>query len=322
MRFLYVLAFAMLVWLLPSVARAEATPPAGISNVTVGVYLNQMPSMSLRENKFTVDFYIWFRWVGDDKPYNSFEVVGGKIDSKQQSSLEKKDGVNYACYRILATINNYWQLRDFPFDNHVLRIVVEDGDSDVSHMKYIPDTQNSGVGTAFIAPGWAVRTAKATASEVDFTYNTNYGDLSRPPGSPITYSRFVYAVPLEREGMSHVFKLFFALYVAVGISLLSLFIGAADIGPRIGLAVGAVFASVGASYVISTNLPPSSSFTRAEWVNLISIAFLLLSLIVSVTSLRIFRAGNKERSLFLDKWGFRGLATLYAVLNILALVLR
>ena len=71
-----------------SLYRTEPPREAPLTEVTLGVFLNQMPTMSLRENKFVVDFYLWFRWKGSAKPYNTFEIIGGKIDSKQQTTLE------------------------------------------------------------------------------------------------------------------------------------------------------------------------------------------------------------------------------------------
>jgi len=34
--------------------------------VYVGVYLNAIPSLDLEGNRYLVDFYLWFRWQGDD----------------------------------------------------------------------------------------------------------------------------------------------------------------------------------------------------------------------------------------------------------------
>ncbi|MBI2340552.1 MAG: hypothetical protein HYU99_09360, partial [Deltaproteobacteria bacterium] len=52
--------------------------------VYIGVYMNQIPSLSLKDNQFTADFWIWFRWKGDDiKPVESFDLVNGHIESKE-----------------------------------------------------------------------------------------------------------------------------------------------------------------------------------------------------------------------------------------------
>lgn len=59
---------------------AAAAAPA---KVVVGVYVNQIYAVSLKDNHFSADFYVWFRYEDDAlKPLETMEVVGGKIDSK------------------------------------------------------------------------------------------------------------------------------------------------------------------------------------------------------------------------------------------------
>jgi len=64
--------------------------------VYAGVYINQIFEVSLKDNRFSVDFYVWFRWLGDDiNPLESFEVVNGRIDSKESIYTDKIKGFNY-----------------------------------------------------------------------------------------------------------------------------------------------------------------------------------------------------------------------------------
>lgn len=73
---------------------STATPPPPVAaprSVDVGIYLNNIPSVSLKEKKFQADFSIWFRWTGDDlDPLESFTLVNGHIDSKD-GVVKKKD---------------------------------------------------------------------------------------------------------------------------------------------------------------------------------------------------------------------------------------
>ena len=42
----------------------EADPkPATPAKVVVGVYIDRIRDVSLRENRFNVSFYVWFRWT-------------------------------------------------------------------------------------------------------------------------------------------------------------------------------------------------------------------------------------------------------------------
>jgi len=47
------------VWLL---ALAAVPALAAPGKVIVGTYINKMTEVSFKESKFTLDFYVWFRW--------------------------------------------------------------------------------------------------------------------------------------------------------------------------------------------------------------------------------------------------------------------
>lgn len=56
---------------------AGATEPA---TVIVGSYVNQILDLSFKDRRYTIDFWVWFRWkpegaMADYKPLESFELV-------------------------------------------------------------------------------------------------------------------------------------------------------------------------------------------------------------------------------------------------------
>lgn len=289
-----------LVLLFAGAARAQEPAPA-TTEVVVGIYANQVPTMSLKDNRFQVDFYIWFRWKGEElKPHETFELANGKIDSRQVITKEVIEGQNYAVLRCTATVVKFWDVARFPFDDHVLELYIEDNDSEETLLRYVADEANSTISPDLRVPGWRVVGAKVAVKSN--TYHTNYGDTTLPKDAESTYSRFVFAVPIERDGHAAYFKLFFALFVAVLIALLSFFVMPNDPGPRLSFAIGAIFASVGASYVIANSLPATATFTIAERVNVVTVATVFLALAGSVFSVRMFKQSNNlARSMKFDR---------------------
>jgi hypothetical protein len=68
----------------------------------------QILALDLKGNQFTADFYGWFRWKGDAKVFDTFDLANGRITSR--TGIVKKDldgGVHYASARILATITKF-----------------------------------------------------------------------------------------------------------------------------------------------------------------------------------------------------------------------
>ncbi|MGE0608374.1 MAG: hypothetical protein AB7O62_14860, partial [Pirellulales bacterium] len=273
-------------WPCPATAQstAEDEPAAAATNgdvpatiVWVGVYVNQIHEVSLKENHFTADFYVWFRWQGEAvKPLESFEVVNGRIDSKDKAYETMLGDENYAVCRVVTTITEFWDVSRFPLNNHELLIQIEDGENEAFKLRFVADTENCGFNPQVQTPGWELGQAAASVSEQQ--YKTNYGDTSLPTGNASTYSRFVYGIPLERRGYGYFLKLFFGLFVATAISFLAFFIRPTEVDPRFGLGVGAIFAAVASEYVVTASLPDTNIMTMADQLHLLAFVFIFLSI--------------------------------------------
>jgi hypothetical protein len=289
--------------------------------VYVGVYVNQIFDVSLKDNKFSVDFYVWFRWIGDSvDPVESFEVVNGRMDSKGGVYEDEIKGYRYASCRVVATMTKFWDISKFPLDNHVMTIEIEDNENEDSKLKYMPDTGNCGINPQVEVPGWRVSTAEAGAA--GHSYKTNYGDTSLPTNNESVYSRFTYSILVVRPGYGYFFKLFFGVFIAALIAFLTFFIKPTDLDPRFGLGVGAIFAAVASEYVIASALPDTNIITMADKLHILAFIFIFLSIAESVLSLRLFTAGREAFSKKLDKTCFIIFLTVYMVLSFLMIVLR
>jgi hypothetical protein len=297
--------FKLKVLLPVALALAAAALPAAADEpvkVTVGVYINQIYDVSLKDNKFSVDFWIWFRWQkpGVD-PLKTFEIVGGIKDSQvdNETVFEKSTGEYYASSRVNATINKFWDVSRFPLDDHVLDIVVEDNTNDSSKLVYVPDEKNCGLEPGVQVPGWQVGGQQATVT--DHTYKTSYGDPSLPPGNESVYSRFQYSVAIDRPGVGMFLKLFFTVFIATLIALMALLIKPTDLDPRFGLGAGALFAAVASEMVIASSLPDTNVISLPDKLHIVAIFFIFASIFESIVSLRVFSKGQEDLSKRIDK---------------------
>ena len=123
--------------------------------VVAGVYVNQIHEFSLHEDSFTVDFYLWFRWKDPDlKPYESFSVVDGRIESRTDAVVrELPDGERHAYTRVVAKITRFFDVTDYPLDNHQLAIIVEEEDLEAQKLRYVADTENSAASPSILSRG-------------------------------------------------------------------------------------------------------------------------------------------------------------------------
>ncbi|MEO5916410.1 MAG: hypothetical protein ABIS50_19395 [Luteolibacter sp.] len=281
-----------------NVAAQQGTAPpsaaAGPTEVTVGTYVNQIYAMNLKENVFTVDFYIWFRWKGNTvNPIETFELMNGKIEEKKLVPTRDIGDEHYAQARITAVINKFWDVSRFPLDSHDLTIFIEDQDNDITRLRYVADAQNTGFDKDLKVLGY-----KVTGSQPSITdnhYNTNYGDISLPVGNESIYSRYGYAVLASRAGYSYFLKLFSTIFISAMVGFLAFLVKPVDLDPRFGLGVGALFAVVASTFIISSELPDSDRMTMADRINTASMVMIFLSLIQSAIALKIYERSENGR---------------------------
>ena len=314
--------FALLVTLTQAPPPTAVPAPTGSTDVVVGIWVNQIHEVSLKENYFVADFYVWFRWKGEDiKPQNSFALVDGRIESKTEAVTRTlKDGENYAYVRVVARMTKFWDVRKFPLDNHQLSIIVEEEDSESDKLKYIVDTANSGTEPRITVPGW-ILAEKEEVSGLG-TYRSNFGDITLPTGNASSYARATLTMTFNREGTNYMAKLFFGLWIAVAIAFLAFFIKPTDVDPRFGLGVGAIFAAIASEYIVTSSLPDTNIITLADWLHLVAFAFIFISIAQSTYSLWLFQNEQEAKSKKLDKL-FMGLLPLtYVITNVVLIMKR
>ena len=95
--------------------------------VYTGVEVNEIRDLNVTERTFFADFYLWFKYFGDDDATNV--IFPNKADVEQFTMVpirsETVDGLNYQLYRITGIFKTGLDFRDFPFDRQVLQIKLQ-----------------------------------------------------------------------------------------------------------------------------------------------------------------------------------------------------
>lgn len=278
---------------------------AAPQKVVVGTYINKLQEVSFKESKFTLDFYIWFRWkpvgeLAEYKPLESMELINGRIDGKS-SIVEKKIGeLNYASARISATIFKTWGLDTFPFDKHRIQVHLEDSQYVASQLGFEADVANSRLGDEIAIPGWLL--SGFVAEVTPKTYKSNYGDTSLPTDALSTYSRLSFGMDMNRDGWGSAIKLMSTVVFATLVAFVAFGIKPSDVDPRFGLGVGALFAVAASAFVVASTVPDSRLLTIADQVHIISMAFIFASVVQSAFCLAWDEAGLEARYKRVDFW--------------------
>ena len=300
-------------------ARADTPIPAQPRKIAVGVYVNQIFAVDIKANQFQIDFYIWFRWEGADdiKPLDTFEVNNGRIAAKTGIIKHTYGTQQYVSCRVLATITKFWDLHRFPLDDHTLELRIEDSDLDARQAVYVADVDNATVSPDLKVPGWVIGEHRSRV--VTQTYHTNYGDITMPSNTESHWSRYVFAVEIERSGYGRFLRVFFGLFISALVAYCSFHVRPKESSPRVSLGVGATFAAAAVTVAINNSLPDTNSVTMADKLIMLTLGVIVATVGETIAALTLFARGKEDLQKKLDRTFAIGFPIFYV--GMLALIL-
>ena len=98
---------------------------------------------------FTADFYVWFRYNGNDEPTeiqfpdavsNSVNPTAPVFDRKAPIKAQVFNGLNYRLYRVRGEFRNAFDFRDYPFDSQRLNLRFDNPNLSTERLIYAIDT--------------------------------------------------------------------------------------------------------------------------------------------------------------------------------------
>lgn len=294
----------------------SSVPPEGTNQVTTGIYVDRIISLSIKKTGWTVDFYVWFRWKGAGAdPGEKLQVVDGSIESKEKVEEYTRGSERYVLYRVVARITKFFDVSRFPRDDHVLTISLESHASERRELLFVADQESSGISSRVQIPGYSIY--RHAVIEKPHAYVSNHGDPRLAGGMEKVQSQLRIGIWIHRWGWGFYLKMFVALFAAVGVALIAFFIKPSDVDPRFGLGIGALGAVIVNTYVTSTLVPDTGVLTLADLVNHVAIVTITLSLMQSAISLYLYeRRGKKELSRFFDTVSFPVFLVGYVIVNL------
>lgn len=314
------LAFVVVAaWGLAPSAYAATGGQAGPQVVTVGMFVENLSDVDLKQGSFQADFYLWFKWDGDLDPTKTYEftntiplelssVAGstGPDGSPVPETLE--DGSMYQVFHMRGRFLGQFDVDDYPLDAGRLLISIEDVRHDSSVLVYRPDPA-SNIAPTLRVNGWRLHEPVGSAS--DHRYATTFGYPGEAGDS--AFSRLEFSVAVTRPGITLIVQTTFPLIVIILAALASLLIDSrvGDEGgdahwwflaTRLSLAVPAVIAAVALQFSAAPGVPREGQVLLVDRIYLLSYAVILAVIAVTVFAHRILRKGGYQRAERLDRW--------------------
>ena len=257
--------------------------------VTAGFYVERVSLLSMTDNFWNVDFFLWFEGKDIDSTlFSDIRVVNGKIENIRLLEYQKYpaaagDSLIYTRALVSAQITKFFSLDDFPTDEHLLTIQLEHISKDYTQFAFIPDTANTRVSSRVKMNGYRVVHKDVHIVTKLHGYKRFFGKNIRTAGirDLQDFMQLCIGIPIRRHQQHfYFFKLFLGMFASVFLSILALWMSADD-DNRIALHVGGFFGGVAACYVTSGLLPQIGTVTIADLLNMFSIALISFTLLHS-----------------------------------------
>ena len=248
--------------------------------VKVGIYLLRAGSLDISTGAIDVDFYIDFTCENlCDKKQDKFEVVNGTL--KSAVLLDDADSAHNPTYRASATVFQDVNLRQYPFDKHQVKIIIESSNYDQSQVAYVVNEQTTAIDPKVFILGWEVDRAP-TAKIVEQHYEA----------WNLSYTRYEFTANLTKPALAGWLKgLLPAIFIALS-SLFALFITSKNIGNRVAIITSSLVASVLYHLNFTSRVPSIGYLTYADTFMMINYVVILISLALTIW---IIRTDNPER---------------------------
>lgn len=239
----------------PSHAPGDDQSGLGPHEVRVGVFVMNIQTVTLAENRFDADFYLWMRWRGDEiDPTKGITVVNAherwalNVEPVYDEPQIEPDGTRQWELRIQGNFNAPLSLSRYPFDRQTLRIILEDEELNSQKLVYRPDEDPIRISQDVTLPGYDI--GRPRISFPEFTY-----DVGPATGRQnLTYPRIVVEIPLTAPTASGIIKVVVPMLIVLAAAAIALVIPSAYVDSGIALPITSLLALVAMHLGISSSL--------------------------------------------------------------------
>lgn len=250
-------------------ANPEYGQPA---KVRVGFLLKSITSYSIKEGKFTADFYISYTSDKPMPPNIKPHLTNGFLEDDEHM-ITITDQPTFKLWKIHGNFYSNPDLRNYPFDTQELEIQIEENDAGIDQIVFYADSKNTNLDTDFFMPGWEVHYQESRTIKHYYPDRFDYDDLY--------YPRYIFHLGIKRFATNALFTVFFPAFVILFVSLSAVWLKFDNIDTRINTSAPMLAAAVLFHYTIVQELPATAYLTRADKVMLTVYLGLLLNLLAS-----------------------------------------
>ncbi|MGC4192940.1 MAG: ABC transporter substrate-binding protein [Thermomicrobiales bacterium] len=278
--------------------------------VYVGIDMIELRDLSTSSQSYTADFFIYFRYSGDDEPLNIVFTNAQKGDLALGTPLNVSTtatGMNYRLFRVQGTFSEPMEFQDYPWDRHELTIRFQNPEHTQSDIVYVPDPsevqkpQAERLVSGFDlsrpfnrVPSWKVESIlfeqDAITTEAD-DYDTQ---------GLVQYSEYRTVIEIRRDVNRFLIKNLLPLLLLTLVTYIAIWFPAEQASARVGFAITALLSSSVMLNSISNQLPDIGYTVAIEWGYYVYIALSAVLVLLTIAVDRSYKAKRIARVRRLD----------------------
>ncbi len=238
---------------------------------------------------------------------SNFDVINAAAEPfiEDQTADDERGSEYY--YRVRSDLQTQLDLRDFPFDSHLLKVSLEDKLKNSDGYVFIVDPSLSGIDSSVLVSGWDLL-PKLSAENEDYVYKI-YDE---------SYSRARFYLEITHPWFSAFMKSIFAAIVISGVGMLSFLMDYEDAQDRIGLTSATLASAIFYHLTLTSSVPPVGYLTYGDQFMILQYIFITASLATSIALFLLVseeKRGKRSETLAkqIDTWTRRIIPPLWVV---------
>jgi branched-chain amino acid transport system substrate-binding protein len=242
--------------------------------VYTGIDINQVSRVDTSKGTFTADFYLWFRYAGDDAvrevDLNSASEKS-PYEAKNPLLQQQINGLHYALYRVRGDFRATYDFHDYPFDAQSLVLRLTNPRMNREQVIYAIDTfglrlpqPDGGVSQLHPLSNWTF-TRIQHESETLTSHSTQGQPGAFHSNYETQYSGFNVVIGVKRKTLVFLFKTLLPLLLLVLVVYVTLYFPVSLTKERLTIAISAMLASAVLLSAINSLLTDVGYTTAIEY---------------------------------------------------------
>ncbi|MFZ0711698.1 MAG: hypothetical protein WAM53_16790 [Terrimicrobiaceae bacterium] len=298
-------------------AHAQSLKPDTSRPTKIGVFLNSIFDINPARDSYVADLYVWSLSpsTGPD-PLDPVAFPRAKSQTVVEKWSEIHGDTLWSVRRFRCDMTKDWDLGDYPFDLHIVNIVI----GPYADAAILPplevDAAHSGANANATSKGWRLKGFQVKVQSI--TYATNFGDPSTEENEP--YGWIAASFELDRHGWWIFLKLMTGAYIAFAVAMLACLMKTNHppiFSGRMGLQIACLFAVIINHRSTNSSVGRDDVFCLPDTLHLIIYALIFAAIFITLRSRLLNERGEEKQAIRWERRMTLVVVAIFAAANLL-----